>query len=535
MRSLRFTPLPLILSLIVLAACGSPAATPAAPATAPAAAAPAAPTIASTAAAVQTAAPTTEPTLTAPVAATSTAEAPATAAATAAPTAAAAGQATATATAATVAPSPSPSSAVQPAAEKQGPASAAQAAPPAGVSLRLIAEGLTSPVTLVPAPDNSGRLFVVDQIGQIRIIGADGQLQPAPFLDVRDRIVQLHGNYDERGLLGLAFHPDFSHNQRFFVYYVAPLRQGGPQGWDNTVRLSEFKVAANNPNQADPNSEKVLLEIDHPEANHEGGTIAFGPDGYLYLSIGDGGAGNDVGLGHTPGIGNAQDLSKPLGKILRIDVNNPANGKYAIPADNPFAKGPVPEIFAYGLRNPYRMSFDRGGNHALYAADAGQDLFEEVDVITKGGNYGWHIKEGTHCFDPANATNPPATCPNTGANGEPLINPIIEYSHDQVGIVDVGGYVYRGTALPGLVGRYVFGDWGTGYNPPDGTLLVAGPPANGQGLWQWQKLQINGSPNGKLNHFVLGFGQDLAGEMYVLTSDQAGPAGNTGRVFKITP
>jgi glucose/arabinose dehydrogenase len=409
------------------------------------------------------------------------------------------------------------------------------AALPPSVGLQLVAEGMSAPVALVPAPDNSGRLFVVDQTGVIWIIGADGKLKPQPFLDIRDRLVRLSPRYDERGLLGLAFHPDFANNKRFYVYYVAPLRAGGPPGWDSTSHLSEFTVTANNADQADAASERILMQIDEPESNHKGGTVVFGPDGYLYLSLGEGGGANDTGMGHTPGLGNAQDLSKPLGKILRIDVNGRNHGQYSIPADNPFASGPVPEIFAYGLRNPYRISFDMGGDHALYAADAGQDLFEEVDIITRGGNYGWNIREGMHCFDPNNASTPPATCPDTGARGEPLIAPILEYNHQQVGIVDVGGYVYRGQALPGLVGRYIFGDWSTGYASPDGTLLVASRPAGGAGPWGWQKVKINGSPNGKVNHFVLGFGQDESGEIYVLTADTVGPTGNTGKVYKIVP
>jgi glucose/arabinose dehydrogenase len=254
------------------------------------------------------------------------------------------------------------------------------------VRLEQVAEGLTSPVTLVAPPDGSGRLFVVDQIGLVRVVSAAGELLAEPFLDLRDRIVTLMPDFDERGLLGLAFHPDYAANGRLFVYYSAPLREGGPAGWDHTSHVSEFRVSAD-PNRADPGSERVVLQIDEPQFNHNAGTVLFGPDGYLYISVGDGGGANDVDLGHTPVIGNGQDLTNLLGKILRIDVDGAE--PYAIPDDNPFV-GTIgrDEIFAYGLRNPYRMSFDRGGDRDLLIADAGQNLWEEVNLGASGANYG---------------------------------------------------------------------------------------------------------------------------------------------------
>src|SRR4051812_4883393 len=188
------------------------------------------------------------------------------------------------------------------------------------VNLTLVAKNLTSPIALVPAPDLSGRRFIIDQIGVIRILTSEGQLLDKPFLDLRDRIVPLNPQYDERGLLGLAFHPGFGSNGRLFVYYSVPLRSSAPKDWDHTNRLSEFKISADDPNQVDSASEKVLLEDDHPYMNHNGGTVAFGPDNYLYLSIGDGGNKNDIGRGHTPGIGNGQDITKIEGKILRLDA-----------------------------------------------------------------------------------------------------------------------------------------------------------------------------------------------------------------------
>lgn len=410
----------------------------------------------------------------------------------------------------------------------------AAAAVPDRVGIQLVASSLTAPDALVPAPDTSGRLFVVDQAGLIRIIASDGQLQAEPFLDVRDRMVRLNSSYDERGLLGLAFARDFAQTGRFFVFYSAPPRQGAPGGSDNTMRLSEFTVAQDNPNRANAGSEQIIMQVDEPQANHEGGTIAFGPDGYLYISLGDGGGANDTSNGHTSGIGNGQDLSNRLGKILRIDVNS-QQGSYAIPPDNPFKDRPAPEIYAYGLRNPYRFSFDLAGDHTLYAADAGQGLFEEVDIVTKGGNYGWNIREGAHCFNPQDSSIPPASCADKGPNGDSLIGPVIEYSHTEVGIAVVGGYIYRGKALPDFNGHYIFGDWSTSFGQPNGTLLVAAPKPAGQGLWQVQKLQISNNPGGRLGHFVLGFGQDNNGEVYLLTSDRSGPTGSTGSVYRIMP
>jgi glucose/arabinose dehydrogenase len=410
------------------------------------------------------------------------------------------------------------------------------------VALSLVAQGFTSPITLMEAPDRSGRLFVVDQTGLIRIIDANGTLVAEPFLDVRSRMVTLRPNFDERGLLGLAFHPRYSTNGRFFVYYTAPLRAGAPAGYDATARISEFRVSTN-ANRADPASERILLQVDKPQFNHNGGTIAFGPDDdYLYISLGDGGGANDNNaLGHVQdwytenGGGNGQDISQNLlGSILRIDVDG--GTPYGIPADNPFRSGPgLDEVYAYGFRNPYRFSFDMGGRNDLLVGDAGQGLWEEVSLVTRGGNYGWNVKEGTHCFDAEDNRVSPATCPSVDpTTGVPLTDPVIEYPHlsnGGLGLVVVGGYVYRGGAVRQLRGRYIFGDWSRGFATPDGTLFAAAP--RGSGMWPMQELIVSTSPNGRLNHFLLGFGQDADGEVYVLTTDMAGPSGTTGRVYRI--
>jgi glucose/arabinose dehydrogenase len=427
----------------------------------------------------------------------------------------------------------------------------AQEADSPAVGLRLVADGFTSPVALVEAPDGSGRRFVVDQAGVIRILTAGGNLVPEPFLDLRSRIVPLMPAFDERGVLGLAFHPGFAGNGRFFVYYSAPLRPGAPAGYDHTARVSEFRVSAANANRADPASERIVLEVDKPQFNHNGGTLLFGPrDGYLYMSIGDGGGADDVGLGHVDDWyaanagGNGQDIQHNLlGNILRIDVDRGA--PYAVPADNPFTGTPgcadgCDEIWAYGFRNPYRMSFDLGGARDLFVGDAGQELWEEVSIAVKGGNYGWNVKEGTHCFSTDNPDESPPECPDTvGAPhpraGDPLIDPVIEYAnHHQpggLGATVIGGHVYRGQALPQFSGRYVFGDWSREFEEPDGSVFVA--KSRKEGLWHMEQLRIATSPTGRVGHYVLGFGQDLAGEMYVLTTDQTGPSGMTGKVYRL--
>ena len=404
------------------------------------------------------------------------------------------------------------------------------------VGTMLVAEGLAAPLALESPNDGSGRLFVVDQTGMIWIIGPDGQMMTDPFLNVADQLTPFREDYDERGLLGLAFHPDYANNGRFFVYFTIPLRPEAPADWDHTNVVAEYTVSPDNPNMADPASQQIILQIDQPQFNHDAGHIAFGPDGYLYVPIGDGGGANDVDVGHTEGIGNAQDTSNLHGNILRLDVSQP--GTYTIPADNPFVgdDGIADEIFAYGLRNPYHISFDHAGNGALYAADAGQDLYEEVSIITSGGNYGWNIKEGTHCFDPNNPEMPPAECAATGANGQPLIDPIIEYGHDEVGIVVVGGYIYRGTAMPELTGYYIFGDYHSGADAPDGTLLWASPQPAGEGaLWTWGELAVAGTESGRLGEYVRGIGEGPDGELYVLTSQSQAPAGDTGKVWKLVP
>lgn len=414
-------------------------------------------------------------------------------------------------------------------AEPAKPTEQSQTVPPSIIGLRLLAGGFASPVGLFPAPDATGRLFVIDQVGIIKIIQPHGEVLTEPFLDLRSRMVTLKPRYDERGLLGFAFHPSFKENGRFFVYYSAPLRAGG--NGNHTSHISEFKVSAGNPDKADPDSEKIILQIDEPQANHNAGELVFGPDGYLYISSGDGGGANDVGPGHSP-IGNGQDTTTLLGKILRIDVSG--SSPYEIPPDNPFVgKDGQDEIFAFGFRNPFRFSFDKGGSHELFVGDVGQGLWEEVDIVIKGNNYGWNLREGTHGFNSQNSTQPPAD-----AAGRPLINPVIEYPNagsGGIGTAVIGGHVYRGTALPEFQGSYIFGDLSASLQSPAGRLFVANRPSQKEILWPMQELKISTSPDGRLDSFLRAFGQDAAGELYVLVADDIGPSGSTGKIYQIMP
>ena len=404
----------------------------------------------------------------------------------------------------------------------------------AGIGLRVVAEGFTSPTVLVPIDDGSGRLLVGDQISTLHVVGKDGKL--LQFLDLRGRVTKLNQGFDERGLLGVALHPKFRANRKLYIYYSAPRRKEAPEKWDHTSRLSEF-TATSDFAQADLTSERVLLHIDQPQFNHNCGRLAFGPDGLLYIGTGDGGGANDFGLGHSE-QGNGQDTKTLLGKILRIDVDG--GQPYGIPKDNPFADGSKgrPEIYAYGLRNPWGISFDRGGKRELFAADVGQDSFEEVNIITRGGNYGWRIREAFVCFDPKKPLNPPADCPKVGAMGEPLIDPILAYKNfkrfpkdpESKGISITGGYVYRGKALPQLAGKYIFADWSRAWVSPDGVLYVASP-AGPKEQWKMETLDVGA----KLGAYVLAFGEDADGELYVLTSGRNALTGVTGKVLKLAP
>ena len=322
-------------------------------------------------------------------------------------------------------------------------------------------------ITNMVQPDGgSGRYFATEQRGGVRSFKADGGASSV-FLDIRDRV---RNSDTEEGLLGIAFDPDYGSNGQFYLYYSAsnPLRN----------QLSRFYVRPDDPNRADPASEQVIIQFPKPFGNHNGGQILFGPDGYLYIGVGDGGSGGDP-------MGNGQNTSRLLGKIHRIDVRT--NGAYQIPPDNPFAGGARPEIWAYGMRNPWRFSFDPSGR--LWVADVGQNLWEEVDIVHGGGNYGWNIMEGTLCFSPSR---------NCNMNG--LDMPLTDYGHDQ-GCSVTGGYVYRGRSAPSLTGAYVYGDYCSG---KIWALWEQGGAVARQILIADSGLSISS------------FAEDLAGELYVL-------------------
>jgi glucose/arabinose dehydrogenase len=358
-------------------------------------------------------------------------------------------------------------------------------APPSPVTVTLtpVVSGLNAPLGLQDVNDGTGRLFVLQQAGTIRII-QNGALVATPFLDITPRVT----SGGETGLLGLAFHPAYAQNGRFFVHYDRTV------GGQLQSVISEFARSATDPNAADPNSERILLTVNQPFPNHKGGQMNFGPDGFLYIGLGDGGSEDDP-------QGNGQNTNTMLAKLLRIDVNTTSPGKqYGIPADNPFVHGGgLPEIFAFGLRNPWRFSFDTATGR-LFVGDVGQDKFEEVDLVSRGDNLGWNIMEGMHCF------NPPTGCNMTG-----LKLPIAEYDHSEGNAV-MGGYVYHGTAIPSLQNMYVFGDFGSG------TIWTLTETTPGQ--FTRNTLML------KTGHSITSFGQDTAGEIYVVDF--------SGTVFKLT-
>jgi glucose/arabinose dehydrogenase len=405
---------------------------------------------------------------------------------------------------------------------------------------------MTSPLSLAALPDR--RMLVVDQVGYVRVIDAEGKLVAAPALTWTNKLSAMNlGTFDERGLLCVALHPDFAQNRRVFLTYTGPRRASAPENYDCVLRLSEFTLPAVESLQIDPASEKILIEVDKPYFNHNGGRIAFGPDGYLYLSVGDGGGpkGCDLGDGHAP-EGNGQNTQTLLAKILRLDVSGADAAKgtaYRIPSDNPFAngRGGRPEIYAYGVRNPWALSFDRGGDHALYIADVGQSRWEEVDIVVKGGNYGWPLREGFDGFNRENPEKAPASVPAKGLKGEPLLDPIAVYKNaggwkgdpEAMGVSITGGYIYRGKALPEFTGHYVFGDWSGAQGTPQGRMFLASRPGSGKAPWKVEGIRVANA--NKFFGCVCGVGEDREGELYLLTNGSTGLTPGRGKVWKLTP
>jgi glucose/arabinose dehydrogenase len=363
------------------------------------------------------------------------------------------------------------------------------------IELEQVAEGLIDPINAASAPDDSGRVFIIERVGQIRIL-QDGELLETPFLDIGEEVKI---DFLEQGLLGAAFHPDFASNGKFYVYY-SDYRTNGDHF------LVEYTVSADDPNVADPASGRVLMTIEDPYVNHNGGTLHFGPDGYLYIAIGDGGLAGDP-------YDNAQGLDALLGKLLRIDVNTDGTVPYAIPEDNPFAPGGVeqssvanekaqdgsyrpeamPEIYAYGLRNPWQFSFDQQTGD-LYIADVGQVAWEEINYVPAGEgaglNFGWDIMESAHCYPP----DAEEACGSFGTL------PVAEYAHGEDGCSITGIGVYRGTASPALDGIYFASDFCSG--------KVWGLAQDEAGAWQFEELFDS-------DLLVTGAGQGQDGELYL--------------------
>ena len=427
------------------------------------------------------------------------------------------------------------------------------------VHLRPVATGLAAPAYAISAPGDASRLYVVEQNGLLRVI-ENGALLANPALDIRSLVapplVSSNAN-DERGFLGLAFHPGFANPaspgfSTLYTYssqliaagtsptYVAP--NNATMGYQNVV--SEWRMSTSVPGTVDQNSQRQIISFGKNANNHNGGTVAFGPDGYLYLGTGDGGNARDVGASHIEPGGNGQNLSTPLGKFLRFDPLNPAlttgspdpvsaNGQYRIPTSNPFqAAGQVPEIYAYGFRNPYRFSFDRLSGD-LIVGDVGQGTVEEIDRVILGGNYGWAVKEGDFLFD-RNTGLVGARSPGLPSG---LIDPItgtlgtLEYDHGD-GISITGGFVYRGSAIPQLYGKYVFGDLALRNAPPrvDGRLFYADLDTGLIREFLLPEFANGLLPNGLTVH---GFGEDAAGEIYALVTNTPSN-GSGGIVYLLT-
>lgn len=405
----------------------------------------------------------------------------------------------------------------------------------AQIKLEPLVTGVNTPLAMVQPPGDS-RMFVVEQNGRVRII-AGGKLKAVPFLDIRSKIPKLQQDFDERGLLGIAFHPKFKENGKFYVSYSAHLdyQQDLAQmlWYDHSNVVEEYTVNPKDPDAADPSSARRILSTPWPQFNHNGHWIGFGPDGKLYVSLGDGGYANDWGIGHNVTEGNGQDMSVHLGKMLRVDVDSRTDDKpYGIPADNPFVgnKMAKPEIWALGLRNPWRCSFDKEGGE-LYCGDVQQNSYEEVSVIAKGQNYGWRKMEATHCFDYQKPDNHPASCDKTG-----LTPPILEYKNCTaqpngcLGISVTGGFVYRGSHAA-WKGKYIFGDWSKSFAEMDGQIFIGTKGADGK--WSMEVAQVAGMAGKK--PYILGFAQDNAGEVYALTSVTTGPNGSLDTIYKIVP
>ncbi|XP_053568495.1 HHIP-like protein 2 isoform X2 [Bombina bombina] len=384
-----------------------------------------------------------------------------------------------------------------------------------------VANQLRNPVLMIHANDGTHRMFVAEQIGLVWVYLPDGSRLEEPFLNLEENVLVSPFFGDERGFLGMAFHPKYEWNGKFYVYYSIMNKDN----FTEMIRISEFHVSVNDMNKADPHSERYILEVEQPAANHNGGQILFGTDGYLYIFIGDGGLSGDP-------LGNSQNKNALLGKALRIDVDGIRTRMkpYGIPPDNPFVSDPNarPEVYAYGVRNMWRCSVDQGdpvtrkGRGRIFCGDVGQNRYEEIDIIVKGGNFGWRAKEGFDCFDPDLCDNP--------SLGDVL--PIFAYGHN-IGKSVTGGYVYRGCEFPNLNGVYIFGDFMNG-------RLMALREDEKTKQWNPQNICMGDNnvcafPNliNKYSPFIISFGEDEAGELFFLSTSEPTSVAPQGTIYKL--
>jgi glucose/arabinose dehydrogenase len=417
------------------------------------------------------------------------------------------------------------------------------------LELKLLASNLTAPIHLEELPDQSGRFLVVQQDGLVKLMDAEGKVQTEPVMDLRSRMLPVADDFEERGLLGFALHPQFAKNGRFFVSYSSPLRDSAPQNWNYTRRVSEFTAQLGSSISVALDTERVLIALDWPSRKHNGGALAFGPDGMLYIGMGDSGASHGIGKKviweafNVPAEGllwddMAQDRHSLYGKILRIDIDHGFPG-YAIPKGNPLsASQGRPEIWAWGFRNPYRIAFDSNGSGDLYVTAIAETLWEAAYRVKGPGNFGWPRIEASHCVDRLKPRQPPKQCSQTGSEGEPLEMPVVEYANMQtnhpestlgvkgMGTAITGARMYRGKAIPALQGKLVVADWSASFKKASGQLFMATPSAPSKSQWPLEKmLQIESR--------IISLAQDHSGEIYVLTHEGMGPFGQTGKVYKL--
>ncbi|KAG9268901.1 HHIP-like protein 1 [Astyanax mexicanus] len=387
--------------------------------------------------------------------------------------------------------------------------------------LEEVANGLRNPLAMVHANDGTHRFFVAEQIGLVWVYLPDRSKLETPFLNITKAVLTSPWEGDERGFLGLTFHPNFKYNGKLYVYYSVEV------GFDERIRISEFRISAADMNVVDHSSERIILEIDEPASNHNGGQLLFAEDGYLYIFTGDGGmAGDPFGK-----FGNAQNKSALLGKVLRIDVDDNEKGPlYRIPPDNPFVheRDARPEVFAYGVRNMWRCSVDRGdpytqeGKGRIFCGDVGQNKYEEIDIVEKGRNYGWRAKEGFSCYDKK-------LCANSSLDD---VLPIYAYPH-KMGKSVTGGYVYRGCEYPNLNGMYIFGDF------MSGRMMSLKENRNTQ-QWDYNEICMGMGQTcafpGLINNYyqyIISFAEDEAGELYFMSTGVPSATSATGVVYKI--